>query len=107
MSLLILSCLESFCCFRRMETPHKDNDCEKQLMATLEMEEFHKRNLKSEFAAWRRKIKPLFEVLGMKPDNSLGVVGKLIVASEEELEKAGEQFNNGLISGCQVRCSVV
>ncbi|CAL8099441.1 unnamed protein product [Orchesella dallaii] len=83
-----------------METPHKDNECEKQLMASVENDDFRRRNLKSEFAAWRRKIKPLYEVLGTKPDSS-GMIGKLIVASDEELEICAENLNNGLISQCQ------
>ncbi|ODM97855.1 Protein regulator of cytokinesis 1 [Orchesella cincta] len=84
-----------------MDTPHKDNECEKQLMASVESEEFYKRNLKSEFAAWRRKIKPLYEVLGTKPEGSAAMIGKLIMAREEELDISLENLTNGLIAECQ------
>lgn len=86
-----------------MDTPHKDNECERQIMATVHEEENQKRNLKSEFAAWRRKIKPLYEILGRKPEPEDPEFERLIFCDLNNDDSAGESIDERVIWKCQVR----
>lgn len=101
-----LSCVSGVrkCVFKRvhalkMDTPHKDNECEKQIMESVQAVENQKRNLKSEFAAWRRRIKPLYEILGTRPDDE--EFGKLVFDDLENV--AEESLSVEKIWKCQVK----
>lgn len=85
-----------------LTTPQKDNECEKQINAGMESQENFKKNLVSEFAQWRRKIKPLYELLGTKPTDE--VLEKLIF--EGLTGEAVEAVTQDLVWKCRVSISL-
>lgn len=83
---------------------NKENDLEMQIMACVNKDDYQKRNLILELGSWRRKIKPLYRILGTKLED-VSSVGKILFEGfENDNMLSTIDINQDLVGKCQVSC---